>query len=82
MKNAHSHQVAVLPHHLQDNLRILGIAYPHRIVNASLDSLEQQICTGSGGIDKLRLFYPQIEKGKGADYEDQKDYGYEDNPGC
>jgi len=48
MEEPNSRQIAILSHHLQDNLRIFGITYTHGIVDTSFDGLQQQIGTFAG----------------------------------
>jgi hypothetical protein len=82
MENAHAEQIPVLSHHLEDDLGILGIAYAHRIVNASFNGLQKEIGALPCRIDQLSLFPLQIDEGVDADAESKEDYRDENNPVC
>jgi hypothetical protein len=82
MEDTDTKQVAVLPHHLQDYLGVLGVSDPHGVVDASLNGLQKKVGALSGGIYELNLFPAQVQECIDADTKDQKAYGDDNDSVC
>jgi hypothetical protein len=81
VKYPYPHQLVGPPHHLEDNLNILGVTGTHGVEDTALYGIEKKLGTFPGGIEQLRMLPPETQKGEGADTEDQEADEYDYDPG-
>jgi hypothetical protein len=72
----------ILSDHLQNDLDILSVTYPHGIVNASLNGMKQKVSALPGRVYELCPLPTQIKECKSTDAEAQQDYRDYDDSCC